>query len=165
MDPRYQKILDKAARQYKATRQFLKRLRKKPPKDLDEQCQAAHEEAFQEINCLSCANCCKTMSPRVTEKDARRIAKVLGITPKAFIATYLYEDEEGDYLMREAPCPFLGTDNKCLIYEDRPSACADFPHTNHRKMRKHLNTAAHNYTACPIVFKVIESIKAQYTAY
>lgn len=162
MEPYYQKLLQHAERQYRATRQFLKRLRKKPPKTLDEDFQAAHEKAFEEIDCLGCANCCKTMSPRVTERDARRIAKVQGMTVKAFIHQYLYRDEDGDYLMAESPCPFLGDDNKCLIYEDRPAACANFPHTNHRKMHKHLNTAAQNYPSCPIVYTVVERLKANY---
>ena len=164
MEEAYQKMLQQAGKQYQATRRFLKKLRKKPPKDLDERFQQAHDQAFEQVDCLGCANCCKTMSPRVTERDARRISKVLGMSVKAFIHQYLERDEEGDYLMQGSPCPFLGTDNKCLIYEDRPSACANFPHTNHRQMHKHLNTAAHNYDRCPIVYKVIEQIKADYYA-
>lgn len=164
MKAEYAKWLQKAEQQKKQTRQFLKRLRKKPPRDLDQRFQRAHQHAFEEqVDCLSCANCCKTMSPRVSKRDISRIAKVLGMAEQAFVARYLYQDEEGDYLMNASPCPFLGADNKCLIYEDRPDACANFPHTDHRKMHKHLNTAAHNYARCPIVYTVIEQLKSELT--
>lgn len=161
MDDGYAKMLQKAERHQKETRQFLKKLRKNPPKDLDQRFQASHDKAFESTDCLSCGNCCKTMSPRVSERDIRRIAKLLRMKEQDFIQSYLYVDEEGDYLMNEAPCPFLGDDNKCIIYQDRPKACANFPHTNHRKMHKHLNTAAHNYQRCPIVYKVIEQLKVE----
>jgi Fe-S-cluster containining protein len=163
MEPEYAKWLQKAEQQQKATKQFLKKLRKKPPKDLDQRFQHAHKEAFEQVDCLGCANCCKTMSPRVCDRDIRRIARVLGMTERRFTETYLYCDEDGEYLMNAAPCPFLGDDNKCLIYEDRPDACANFPHTNHRKMHKHLNTAAHNYDRCPIVYTVLEQLKQELT--
>ena len=159
MKAEYAGWLQRAKQQQKQTRQFLKKLRKKPPKDLDQRFQQAHDQAFEQVDCLSCANCCKTMSPRVSHRDIRRIAKVLGLSERHFTERYLYRDEEGEYLMNEAPCPFLGSDNKCLIYEDRPAACANFPHTTHRKMHKHLNTAGHNYDRCPIVYTVLERLK------
>ncbi len=161
MNPAYQKYLQKAQEKSKETKQFLKKLRKKVPRNLDQQFKAAHEEAFTHIDCLQCANCCKTMSPRVKERDINRIAKVLKISSNAFIDRYLKKDEDGDYIMNQKPCPFLMADNKCMVYEDRPEACANFPHTNHRKMHKHLNVAANNYAQCPAVYYVLEKLKNQ----
>lgn len=163
MKAEYETYLQKARKKRPETKQFLKGLRKKVPKDLDHQFAEAHEEAFEHIDCLQCANCCRTMSPRVKQRDIRRISKKLKLSENAFIEKYLYLDEDGDYLMNQAPCPFLNLDdNKCMIYEDRPEACANFPHTNHRKMHKHLNVAAHNYERCPAVYHVIEQLKGIY---
>lgn len=162
MKPEYETYLQKARQKVKETRQFLKRLRKKVPKDLDQQFEEAHDEAFQQIDCLGCANCCKTMSPRVNDRDIKRLSKRFKLSRNAFIDRYLKADDDGDYIMNQAPCPFLMDDNKCMVYEDRPDACANFPHTNHRKMHKHLNVAANNYERCPIVYHVIESLKAKY---
>ena len=156
----YQTYLQKARQKSKETRSFLKKLRKKVPKNLDQQFQEAHEKAFEEIDCLQCANCCKTMSPRVKERDIKRISKLFNMSKEKFFARYLEKDDDGDYIMNQTPCPFLQTaDNKCMIYEDRPEACANFPHTNHGKMHKHLNIAAKNYERCPIVYKVLEGVK------
>lgn len=162
MKAEYKTYLQNASKQLKGTRQFLKKLRKNVPKDLDEAFEEAHEKAFQQIDCLGCANCCKTMSPRVNNRDIKRIAKVLKMKEREFVDQYLKQDEDGDYIMNQKPCPFLQDDNKCMIYKDRPSACANFPHTNHRKMHKHLNVAANNYDRCPIVFRVIEDLKEKY---
>ncbi len=162
MKPQYEKYLQKAKQKEKETRQFLKRLRKKVPKDLDQKFEESHDEAFQNIDCLGCANCCKTMSPRVNDRDINRLSKRFKLSRNAFIDRYLKSDEDGDYIMNQAPCPFLMDDNKCMVYEDRPEACANFPHTNHRKMHKHLNVAANNYERCPIVYHVIEALKEHY---
>src|SRR6187402_1624576 len=92
--------------------------------------QEFHEQAFEKINCLNCANCCKNYSPRFKTPDIKRISKVLRMKEGEFIETYLRLDEEGDYVAKSAPCPFLGADNACSIYEDRPSDCARFPYTD-----------------------------------
>ena len=103
MNELYQSYLQKARQKSKETREFLKKLRKKVPKNLDEQFQKAHEEVSEEIDCLQCANCCKTMSPRVKERDIKRISKLFKMTDEAFIATYLEKDDDGDYIMNQAP--------------------------------------------------------------
>ena len=84
-----------------------------------------HEEAFEKINCLKCANCCKTYSPRFKTPDIKRIAKYLKMKEGDFINTYLFVDSEGDYVLKSKPCPFLGADNYCAIYESRPNVTAD----------------------------------------
>src|SRR6188768_295514 len=89
-----------------------------------------HEEAFEKIDCLQCANCCRNYSPRFKTPDIKRISKVLGLRESVFIEKYLVVDEEGDFVVNKKPCPFLGTDNFCSIYEDRPSDCRRFPYTD-----------------------------------
>lgn len=56
-----------------------------------------------------------------------------------FIETYLKLDEEGDYVVRSTPCPFLDADNFCSIYEVRPSDCIRFPYTDEDVLLKRPN--------------------------
>ena len=117
-----------------------------------------HEEAFTRIDCLKCANCCKNYSPRFKNTDIRRIAKHLQMKEGEFIEKYLHMDEEGDYVTKSAPCPFLGNDNYCSIYEVRPSDCERFPYTDEDILLKRPNITQKNSTFCPIVYFVLEKL-------
>ena len=117
-----------------------------------------HEEAFARIDCLQCANCCKRFSPRFKTPDIKRIAKVLKMKEGDFIETYLRLDEDGDYVTKSSPCPFLGNDNRCGIYEDRPSDCRRFPYTDEDVMIKRQELTLKNAVFCPIVYFVLEKL-------
>ncbi len=73
-------------------RRFLSKLRKNPPRGLNTITQQADQEVWKETDCLSCGNCCKTMSPTYTGADIRRIAAHLNMTPAAFRKKMLYKD-------------------------------------------------------------------------
>lgn len=120
-----------------------------------------HEEAFEKIDCLQCAACCKNYSPRFKTPDIKRISKYLGMKEGVFIDTYLYVDNEGDYVLKSKPCPFLGTDNYCSIYEHRPSDCARFPYTDEDVMLKRQPLTLKNSTFCPAVYFVLEKLLAK----
>lgn len=117
-----------------------------------------HEEAFQKVDCLQCAACCKSYSPRFKNPDVRRISKYLGMKEGTFIETYLRVDEEGDFVVKSSPCPFLGKDNKCSIYEERPSDCARFPYTNEDIIIKRQPLTLKNASFCPITYYVLEGL-------
>ena len=117
-----------------------------------------HEKAFQETDCLTCGNCCKSYSPRFKTPDIKRISKVLKMRESDFIETYLTIDNEGDYVANKAPCPFLGPDNYCGIYEDRPSDCRRFPYTDEDVLIKRPKLTLKNVTFCPIVYSVLEAL-------
>ncbi len=117
-----------------------------------------HDEAFAKIDCLSCAACCKNYSPRFKPPDIKRISRHLKMRETAFIEAYLTLDEEGDYVTKTKPCPFLGTDNFCTIYEVRPSDCVRFPYTNEDVLLKRPQITLKNSTFCPIVFYVLEKL-------
>ena len=138
---------------------FVQRLKAKKPKQLDTLFLEQHERVFDKIDCLKCANCCKGLGPRITDKDIERLAKFLRIKSSVFIEQYLRIDEDHDYVFKTMPCPFLMADNFCLVYEGRPKACRDYPHTNHPKMLKHLNLALKNCETCPAVYLVLEELK------
>ena len=119
---------------------------------------SAHEEAFSKVDCLQCANCCKNYSPRFKAPDIRRISKHLRMKEGAFIEQYLLMDEEGDYVVKKTPCPFLGSDNHCGIYEVRPSDCQRFPYTDEDVLIKRPRVTQKNSTFCPIVYYVLEKL-------
>lgn len=136
-------------------KRFLQRVHKN---DVLKHQQDIHEEAVQKIDCLSCANCCKHYSPRFKTPDIKRISKKLRMKEGEFIETYLRLDEEGDYVTKSAPCPFLGSDNACLVYEDRPSDCARFPYTDEDVIVRRQPLTLKNSTFCPITYYVIEKL-------
>ena len=146
----WKKRSDEHQKQYK---NFLQRADKnavlKRLPDLD-------EEAFSKIDCLQCAACCKNYSPRFKTPDIKRISKHLKMKESVFIDTYLYLDKEGDYVVKSKPCPFLGADNFCSIYEERPSDCHRFPYTNEDVFLKRPQITIKNSTFCPAVFYVLE---------
>lgn len=117
-----------------------------------------HEEAFEKVDCLQCANCCKNYSPRFKTPDIKRISKHLGMKEGAFIETYLRLDEEGDYVVNSKPCPFLGSDNYCSIYVVRPSDCERFPYTEEDVILKRPHLTLKNATFCPITYFVLEKL-------
>jgi Fe-S-cluster containining protein len=117
-----------------------------------------HEEAFSKIDCLQCAACCKNYSPRFKTPDIKRISKHLKMKESVFIETYLRLDEEGDYVVKQTPCSFLGADNFCSIYEVRPSDCERFPYTDEDVMLKRPNLTLKNSTFCPAVYFVLEKL-------
>jgi uncharacterized protein len=141
---------------------FFKRLKQKRPKDLDARTHAYHAEAFQKIDCLKCANCCKTTGPLIIDKDIQRISKFLGLTESQFERQYLRRDEDGDWVLQTLPCPFLAPDNRCNIYDFRPRACSTYPHTDRIKQHQILNITEKNVGVCPAVFEIVEKLKRHY---
>jgi uncharacterized protein len=117
-----------------------------------------HEEAFEKIDCLQCANCCRNYSPRFKTPDIKRISRHLNMKEGLFIETYLRMDEDGDYVVKSTPCPFLGEDNRCTIYEQRPSDCMRFPYTDEDVILKRQALTLKNSSFCPIVFYVLENL-------
>jgi Fe-S-cluster containining protein len=117
-----------------------------------------HEEAFRRIDCLQCANCCKRYSPRFKTPDIKRIARHLQLKESDFIDRYLRLDEEGDYVVKSTPCPFLGPDNRCGIYDVRPSDCERFPYTDEDVLVKRPAVTLKNSSFCPIVYFVLENL-------
>ena len=139
---------------------FIAKIRKKKPKNLDKVVHQFHDEVFQEIDCLNCANCCKSISPTLYDKDVERLAKHLKLKPSQFVDQYLYIDDEGDYVFNQTPCPFLLPDNYCMVYESRPKACREYPHTDRKRFYQILNLTLKNTEVCPAVFDIIEKMKS-----
>ncbi|MDI1354058.1 MAG: YkgJ family cysteine cluster protein [bacterium] len=145
----------------KANHIFFKRLQNKTPKNLDDLFEAAHNEVFEHTDCLACGNCCRTTSPVFNQRDVEKAAKGLKIKPGQFVENFLRVDEDNDLVLKGAPCPFLEEDNRCRIYDYRPTACREYPHTNRKKMRQILDLTFKNSLVCPAVLSITEKLKIQ----
>lgn len=151
-----------AARKEESNFRFLRSLKMVPnPDRVDALARELHDDAFARIDCVRCANCCKTMQPGFTAEDIARIAGYLGMNPEEFVAAYLEVNEWGERQTRTTPCPFLGTDDHCGIYEVRPKSCREFPHTDKEGFasRSYQHTA--NTVTCPAVYHIVEGLRRQ----
>lgn len=151
--------LNAAKSQKKEIKAFFKKLKNKIPKDLDSQFQEKHDKAFAKIDCLDCANCCKTTSPIFYDKDVERMANHFKMKASDFFEKYLKVDEDGDQVLKSSPCPFLLADNKCMAYESRPKACREYPHTNRKRMYQILELTEQNTRICPAVAEIVLKFK------
>ena len=159
MNPSYQQLLNTARSKRKENKKLLSKLKKWKPKDLDRAIHDLHAEAFAFIDCLDCANCCKSISPAVQNNDVDRIAQFLKVKPSQLVSDFMHLDEEGDYVMNTSPCPFLQGDNCCSVYDARPNACKGYPHTDRNKMHQILELTLKNTAICPAVCYVFEELK------
>ena len=154
-----EELPQKAREKQTENKKFFSKLKKRTPKDLDYVMQELHEAEFERTDCLTCANCCKTTGPLFTNADVERIAKHFRMKPSQFIYQYLRIDEENDYVLQSVPCSFLGADNYCSIYEVRPKACREFPHTDRKKFQQISNLTLKNVAICPAAFHIVEEMK------
>lgn len=153
----------KLALKYKRSlRIFLTRLEKNPPKGLDKLSAELDKEVWKEMDCLTCGNCCREMSPTYTIRDIKRISSHLNMTAESFKKKWLYKQRgTGDWLNTSTPCQFLDLkSNMCSIYEVRPADCAGFPHLPKRKMLDYMHVHHQNLEYCPATFKMVEKMKA-----
>lgn len=140
-------------------KKYFDKLKKKVPKNLDYVMQDLHDKEFKRTNCLNCANCCKTTGPLFTTPDIDRISKYLRQKPQQLIDLYLRIDEDNDYVLKNVPCTFLDDENSCTIYEVRPKACREFPHTDRKKFQQISDLTLKNVAICPAAYNIVEEMK------
>lgn len=151
-------LLELAKTNFKVNKQLLGKWNKQKPKDLDQRFHDAHQKEFAKRDCLACANCCKTTSPIFRQPDIRRMAKALKIKESQLIDRYLKIDEDQDYVLQKSPCFNLLDDNTCAVYEDRPLACREYPHTDRKHMYQIMDLTAQNTLICPAVATIVDKI-------
>lgn len=151
----------KVAKNKTAFKRFLNKIEKNPPPLLDVMVEQIDKEVWLETNCLSCANCCKTMTPTFTPKDIKRIAAHFEIKPIEFKRKWLYQHgKDPDWINTSMPCQFLNKQNNmCSIYEVRPADCAGFPHLTKQKMPTYMHVHKQNLTFCPATYKMVEKLR------
>ena len=149
-----------AAQSKKENQQYFAVLKKRTPKNLDYIMQELHDKEFEKTDCLTCGNCCKTTSPIFTEKDIERISKSLKMKVLNFTNQYLRRDEDDFMVLKTAPCSFLDLqNNECTIYDVRPKACREFPHTDRKKFNQITDLTLLNVAICPAAYNIVEKMK------
>jgi Fe-S-cluster containining protein len=140
-------------------RRFLTKVENHPPKNLDALADVLDKEVWQEIDCLACSNCCRTMTPTYTFKDQQRISKHLNMSIRQFREKWLYKNREGEWMNVNTPCQFLDRKtNMCNIYAVRPADCAEFPHLTKKKVVEYIHIHKQNVQHCPATFKMVEKL-------
>lgn len=149
----------------KAFKRYLGKLEKNPPKDLYQKMIAIDKEVWEETDCLSCANCCKKMTPTFTPTDIKRISSHLKMTPDAFKEKWLYKEKKSeDWMNTKQPCQFLDLkNNMCSIYDVRPADCSGFPHFTKKQPVLYLHVHQQNVQYCPATFRMVEKLMEKYT--
>lgn len=154
------KLPQQALKNRKAYQKAIHQIKELKSIDADELFQTQHDEVFSEIDCLKCANCCKTTPPLILNEDINSISKSMNISAKKFMTDYVKKDEDGDFIFNQTPCPFLGADNFCSIYSFRPKACREYPHTQQKKVQKILDLTIKNAEICPAVARILDNISS-----
>jgi len=151
----------KAEEKKKGFRRFINKIEKHPPKNLNDLAIETDKQVWQEIDCTTCANCCKKMTPTFTPQDIKRAATFLHMTPAAFKEKWLVKQKkEKDWVNRQQPCQFLDlSTNLCTIYEARPYDCAGFPHLAKLKAKDYIHIHKQNIMYCPATFRFVELLK------
>ncbi|MBN2682049.1 MAG: YkgJ family cysteine cluster protein [Bacteroidales bacterium] len=145
-----------------AAKQLFKKIRKSPKNLPETLFHKYHESVFMRIDCLECANCCKNLGPLVTYNDLEKMASFLKTKPSFLLEKYFITDEDGDIVFKSMPCPFLLPDNYCSIYEARPKACKEYPHTNHKKIVQILDITLKNMETCPAVLEIVKGVVKEF---
>jgi Fe-S-cluster containining protein len=160
MEKRLEQLPKLAEEAKKENKKYFTNLKKRTPKNLDYVMQELHDAEFAKTDCLDCGNCCKTSSPIFIDKDIARISKHLKMKVADFTSTYLERDSDDFMVLKTAPCSFLDlSDNSCTIYDVRPKACAEYPHTNRRKFIQITDLTIENTTICPATYNIVEALK------
>jgi Fe-S-cluster containining protein len=144
----------------KRFRSFITKLENSQHRGILQEAQEANKEVWEQVDCLSCANCCKKMTPTLNTADKLLISNHLGLTVKDFTTKYLeYDALDKDWRMQKQPCVFLDlTTNKCNIYEVRPADCSGFPHLTKVPLKSYLYIHKQNIMYCPATYLFIEKM-------
>jgi Fe-S-cluster containining protein len=162
MQKRLEQLPKLAEEAQKENKKYFINLKKRTPKNLDYVMQELHNKEFAKTDCLDCGNCCKTTSPIFTDKDIERISKHLKMKVADFQNQYLDRDEDNFMVLKTAPCSFLDeSDNTCFIYDVRPKACAEYPHTGRRKFIQITDLTIANTSVCPAAYNIVEALKVR----
>lgn len=128
----------------------------------DEAVQSIADAVFAQIDCTTCASCCRSPQITVDRDDIERLAARVGVSAREFSRLYLIREGKNRYFA-SAPCPFLTEDNTCSVYEDRPQACRDFPYLHAKNFRRRVYVTLENAAACPIAYNVWQRLKTGYS--
>jgi Fe-S-cluster containining protein len=130
---------------------------------VERQFRHAGEEVESQIDCLTCAECCRVTEVGITKRDVEHMSRFLRISEKDFRAQYTMTAEDGELILKrteEKGCVFLDG-NECTIYESRPANCERFPHVvrGAGSIESRMWQFVDRATYCPIVYNWMEMVK------
>ncbi len=137
---------------------FAKFLRQFPSSTLDPLVESLCDELEPKIDCKQCGNCCKSLYPAAHEHELLALAQAKGISLEGFKDAFVKPYKEA-YYFNTKPCPML-QGNLCTVYEARPISCRTFPNLKGEHFKYRFRTVMEKYPICPIVFNVVEALKA-----
>lgn len=156
------KILEKFKAEYSSKsrklRVFLKKFDTYKIPDMDKYTTDAEVITWKEIDCTTCANCCKVMTPTFSKEDVKRISAYFNMSERAFKSKWLKKDDESkDWINKTTPCQFLDVKtNLCGIYDVRPDDCRYFPHFKREPFDDNNHVYAQNIKYCPATLRFID---------
>jgi Fe-S-cluster containining protein len=120
------------------------------------------EDIEAQIDCTTCANCCRVSEVEITDRDVDKLAKFLGMTREEFIRDSTQQAESGELILKraDAGCVFL-EGNLCSVYDARPQNCANFPHLvrGTGSIASRMWRLVERAEYCPIVYNWMEKVK------
>jgi len=150
----------KARHNKRRMRRYLTKLENNKTRGLNKKIEVLEKEVWKETDCLTCANCCRTMTPTYTPRDLKRISKHFGMTVDAFKKKWLRRDRgaDRDWMNKTEPCQFLDLKtNMCSIYAIRPADCAGFPHMS-KKFADFAHVHKQNVEWCPATYRLVDKM-------
>jgi uncharacterized protein len=152
---------NRAYRKKKSLVAFLQKLVIANPKNLLKVAKEVEQKTWSEINCQSCGNCCKTMTPTWKKAEIKKAAAHFGMTYQEFYDKWLYTEEKtGDIMNDSTPCQFFDLKKGlCTIYEIRPADCATFPHLYRKDLLDQVDVYAANLHRCPATLVAMEHLE------
>lgn len=125
-----------------------------PDEEIDSIVHRLYQEARSKIDCRTCANCCKEMSPSVNREDMEVLSKSLGVSVSYIKKQYLLKHEvSAVFVFNRRPCPFL-KNNVCSLGTHRPRDCISYPHLHKGDFTTRLINVIENYSVCSMFTNV-----------
>lgn len=123
------------------------------------------EEIHDQIDCRTCANCCREGEAGISHRDIDRLAKFVGVTKEEFREQYTMRASDNELILKRTDkdgCVFL-KDNLCTVYEARPKTCVDYPHLirGDGSLASRMWIMPERATYCPIVYNWFEAAKKE----
>lgn len=133
------------------------RIRDIPAREVDNKVATIAARVMAAIDCTTCANCCKTLEPEISEEELQRL-RSRSEDREQFMAKFVGFDAVRGVHFLKPVCTFL-TDHTCSVYGDRPSSCREYPRLV-PDLKFRWKKTMEDYAVCPIVFNTIEQLKA-----
>lgn len=140
-------------------RVFTKLMARGRANQLNRMAEAHGQAASAQMDCRTCAACCRDNWLPLGSAEIERLAARLSMTVDAFRSRYITRDESGEEAIDATPCPFLeGT--LCSVYEDRPDCCRGYPYVGGDVPSRMLGIQE-RAGSCPIIYEMLEQTKRE----